>query len=116
MANTSEYEVTERAGPRVAGRVVAKGQILTLTEAEAEFALGEGSLVAKGKNLPKIFTEPSKRSEGMLAEARAVRARAVLPPAVADEPEDAPAPGAPASAAPLPKATASVAGDAVKGA
>ncbi|GJD93357.1 hypothetical protein [Methylobacterium iners] len=96
MADTAEYELTERAGPRVAGRVVVKGQTLTLTAAEAEHGLREGTIVPKGKTLPKVFTLGSKRLDRMREEAVALRTRAAL---LASEVEEAHAsPGEPAGA------------------
>ncbi len=90
MTDTAEYETTERAGRRVAGQVVtAVGQVLTLTEAQAEHGLLEGTIVPKGKALHRSFAEGSKRLDGMRAVADAMRTRATLPPSVPDEPEDA---------------------------
>lgn len=91
----SEYEVTERAGPRVAGRVVKKGAILTLTANEAEHGLRDGSLVPKGKQLSKAWTESTKSLDRMREEAEAMRSRTALPPAE-DAQAEAAAPAPPA--------------------
>ncbi|EAU40158.1 hypothetical protein FP2506_11397 [Fulvimarina pelagi HTCC2506] len=47
------YEVTERAGPKVAGRRVKAGDTLRLTEAEARSDLLTGALIKTGGSLPK---------------------------------------------------------------
>ncbi len=72
MAETKDYTVTEKAGPMVAGRRVAgswseagkfipdTGQILKLTDAEADYELGQETIVpAKGtKPEPKALKAP----------------------------------------------------------
>ncbi|MFC5553621.1 hypothetical protein [Methylobacterium iners] len=95
MSDTAEYELTERAGPRVAGRVVVKGQPLILTPAEAEHGLRDGTIVPKGKTLAKVFTSGSKRLDRMREEAEALRTGAALP-----APEAEPAKAEPAKANP----------------
>lgn len=102
-AKTSEYEVTERAGKRVAGRVVEKGKLLLLTEAEAEHGLSEGTIVPKGKTLAKAFAEDTKPVTRMREEAQAFRARGEPPAAEPDAPAaPAPAPAKlPADPAPV---------------
>lgn len=79
VGNTAEYELTELAGPRVAGRVAVRGETLTLTPAEAEHGLREGTIVMKGKPLAKVFTQGSKRLDRMRDEAVAMRTGAALP-------------------------------------
>lgn len=120
MTDTAEYETTERAGKRVAGQVVTGvGQPLTLTEAQAEHALLEGTIVPKGKQLHKSYTEPSKRLDGMRAEADAIRSRTAIPPSVPDEPEGAEEPAAsqePAPPAGRGKTKGDTAADPLKGA
>lgn len=93
--DSAEYDVTERAGPRVAGRVVRKGESLTLTAAEAEHGLRDGSLVPKGKQLSKAWTESNKALDRMREEAGAMLRRTALPPdEAADTEAAAPAPAA----------------------
>ncbi|WP_288579843.1 hypothetical protein [uncultured Methylobacterium sp.] len=89
-----EYATTERAGRRVAGRVVAgAGETLQLTEAEAEHAVRSGELVAAGEELPAEFGQDSEVLAGMRADAARVSGRpGPTPPA----PEPAPAEPAPA--------------------
>ncbi len=67
--DTAEYVVTERAGRRVAGRVVAVGQELVLTAAEAEHALAAGDLVVKGEALSAAFAQDSDELAAMRADA-----------------------------------------------
>lgn len=83
-----EYTVTELAGRSVAGRLVAKGDNLVLTPAEAEHPLREGQIVPKGKELAKAYTEGSKRMDELRAEAAEVKARtpAATGPAVVETP------------------------------
>ena len=47
-AERRNYVVTDMAGRRVAGRVVKVGDVLSLTELEAEHELREGTLEPKG--------------------------------------------------------------------
>ena len=102
---TNEYEFTDRAGKRVGGHIVDRTKTLWLSDAEAEHGLSEGTIVPKGKELHKAFTETTKPVATMQAEARAFRG---LPPAAEPEVEAAaktppakrtadPAPPAPAA-------------------
>lgn len=93
---TVEYEVTKRAGRRVAGRVVTPGQILELTEAEAEHALEAGELVRKGEKLASAFADDSDGLKAMRADAERVGRRPRPGPAIV-EPAPAAAPIAPAA-------------------
>ena len=57
---TASYVVTERAGPRVAGRIVKAGDVLTLTHAEAEYELLEGTIVRQGAEASLADETPRK--------------------------------------------------------
>ena len=70
--DTSEYTVTDQAGPKVAGRVAAAGDTLTLTEPEARAELTAGAIVPKGQKAAPA--EPSQASTKRLADTQA-RAR-----------------------------------------
>lgn len=70
-----DYTVTERAGLVVAGRRVSKDDTLQLTAAEADYELGEGTIVPKGKELSKAFTE-DKRADKARTEAAATKGAA----------------------------------------
>lgn len=70
-----DYTVTKRAGPKVAGRRASPGETLSLLPAEAEFDLGEGSLVLAGQDLSPAF-ETDEASDRARAEAAAFRSRA----------------------------------------
>lgn len=48
MADTKTYEVTEKAGPRVAGRRVKPGDAIRLTALEARSELLMGNVKPKG--------------------------------------------------------------------
>ena len=91
---TREYEVTERAGRKVAGRVVSgPGARLLLTEAEAEHAVLAGELVPAGEGLPEEFGRDSEVLAGMRADAESVGGRPRPgPPAVEPAPAAPPAP------------------------
>ncbi|MGF3027835.1 hypothetical protein ACQVP2_34210 [Methylobacterium aquaticum] len=69
--DTSEYTVTDQAGPKVAGRVAASGDILTLTEPEARAELLAGAIVPKGADSKAA---PSQAGTKRLADTQA-RAR-----------------------------------------
>lgn len=81
-----EYEVTERAGPRVAGQVVAGRKSLMLTDAEAEYDLREGAIVPKGRTLPKGLAENPGTSLR-----RSKPKAAVVPPSAPADPLTPPA-------------------------
>lgn len=91
---TREYEVTERAGRKVAGRVVAgPGATLHLTEAEAEHAVLAGELVPAGEAVPQEFGKDSEVLAGMRADAERVGGRPRPgPPAAEPDPAAAHAP------------------------
>ena len=97
MTATKTYTVTERAGKRVAGRIVKAQDVLTLTPDEAAYHLAAGEIVAKGDTLDKAYTT-SRIGETLNAAARAFRDRAAAPAAPAIEAKDA-TPGDPASPA-----------------
>ncbi|MGF3027862.1 hypothetical protein ACQVP2_34350 [Methylobacterium aquaticum] len=105
---TREYEVTERAGRKVAGRVVAgPGATLRLTEVEAEHAVLAGELVPAGEALPAEFGRDSEVLAGMRADAERIGGRSRPGPPAPDpaadrgpgEPVQQPAPAAPAAEA-----------------
>lgn len=59
MANERKrYTVTELAGPRVAGLIVQQGDTLMLTAEEAEYELGQGTIVLEGTELHPSFKKP----------------------------------------------------------
>jgi hypothetical protein len=89
------YVVTERAGPRVAGRPVERGQELDLTAGEAEHDHREGAIVLKGKELAKGFTGASRRADRLRQEASDFKARKAPPPAADAAPAAAAAARAP---------------------
>ncbi|MCF4125044.1 hypothetical protein [Methylobacterium sp. SyP6R] len=101
---TRDYEVTERAGRRVAGRVVSgPGARLTLTEAEAEHAVQAGELVPAGETLPEAFTSDSEVLAGMRADAERIGGRPRPgPPVVEPAPAASPAPAGAVAAEPAP--------------
>jgi len=68
--DTKDYTVTKRAGPRVAGRPAKPGETVALTRDEAASELLAGAIVPQGKDLPKAFTETSKKLERIRANAR----------------------------------------------
>jgi hypothetical protein len=84
------YVVTERAGRRVAGRVVGKGAELDLTTDEAAHHLAAGEIVEKGSALDKAFAE-SETAARLRNEAKAFRDRAAAPapPQTSVDPVDA---------------------------
>lgn len=124
MAETKDFITTTLCGRRVAGRAVEAGkadQPLQLTAAEAEYELGQGTIVPKDKKLADAFGGESKKISELHAgiaaeEARYAAVRAGRPSAatVADEPAaaeaavPAPPPAAPAGGA---KAAATVKAD-----
>ncbi|QLP98509.1 MAG: hypothetical protein HZY79_15560 [Rhodoblastus sp.] len=48
----ADYVVTERAGPRVAGRLVKPGDRLRLTAAEADYHLAAGEIIVAKSAAP----------------------------------------------------------------
>lgn len=108
-AGRTEYDLTERAGRRVAGRIVGDATTMLLTDAEAEHELREGTIAPKGKGVPKAFTD-SKVADKLREEAAAFveagrqpsPARATLP---ASAPGEVPADPPRAPVAPLPEQT-----------
>lgn len=76
MANEKElveYEITKRAGKRVAGRIVAGLKTMMLLPVEAEHALREGTLVRKGDKLDPAFGSKSEATAGLNAQAADVK-------------------------------------------
>lgn len=69
--DTQTYTVTERAGPRVAGRAVSLGQSITLSTNEAEAELLAGAIVLQGQTPPAAFDEASPALEQIRSFARA---------------------------------------------
>jgi hypothetical protein len=61
--NKKEYEVTEKAGKMVACRRVKPGDILQLTDAEAEYEMREGTirLVAVSKPSKEVSKAASNK-------------------------------------------------------
>ena len=55
---TPLYTVTDRAGPRVAGRLVKHGDLIALTGDEAEYELRVGTIVPSG-TAPPVVTPPA---------------------------------------------------------
>jgi hypothetical protein len=85
------YTVTERGnGARVAGQRVKEGDELTLTVAEAEHELREGTIVKKGAQLAAAFTTDSPKLQALREAAKGH-----------PEPKSAPAQPATADAAPV---------------
>lgn len=68
-----DYDVTDKAGPVVAGRRGPFAAPLSLTDAEAEYELREGTIVRKGKSLAKAF-ETDRRADRAREEAAQVKA------------------------------------------
>ena len=70
--DTKEYTVTKRAGPKVAGRPVKKGETIDLTTHQAEAELLAGAIVPKGKDGEEV-KDPlagTKRLAGIHARAK----------------------------------------------
>jgi hypothetical protein len=100
---TQDYTVTERAGPRVAGRRVKPGDTLRLTATEAEYPLGEGTIVPFGGALPQAFAT-SEASDRLRDEAARFKARE----STTAEPPPAPQPAPAAAPTPAPVAAPTV--------
>lgn len=67
MADRKTYITTDKAGSRVAGRVVPRDELgkgkagveLELTDAEAEYELSQGTIVLKPEAKGKAFGKPA---------------------------------------------------------
>ncbi|MFG1207003.1 hypothetical protein [Xanthobacter flavus] len=77
MTDIKRYTVTDRAGPRVAGRLAKAGDVLELTTAEAAYERLQGAIVPEGAELSRAFTEDSDSLKELRDRARG----AGLPPA-----------------------------------
>jgi hypothetical protein len=95
------YTVTDRAGPKVAGVRVEKGCTLSLTPAQAEYELREGTIVPAGKSPPKAF-DASPRADKMRDQAADVKASVAAAPASSGSDEAAASAGATAASASKP--------------
>lgn len=51
---TATYTVTDKAGPRVAGRLARHGETIVLTPDEAAYELAEGTIVPAGTPVPVV--------------------------------------------------------------
>lgn len=87
--DVKEYTVTQRAGPKVAGRPVEAGEPIFLTEAEARNEILNGAILPKGRSKDPL--EGTKQLKDIHARALGYESAADLPPAEEEEVADVPA-------------------------